>query len=91
MGRAMSDAQHLIQMANDIGNFFRANPVREDAVAGIANHIKSFWTRRMREKLLDDLKLHGDGSLDALPLEAVRRLEASPEAKPEDSPGGDAG
>jgi formate dehydrogenase subunit delta len=91
MGRGMSDAQHLIQMANDIGNFFRANPVREDAVAGIANHIKSFWTRRMREKLLADLKLHGDGSLDELPLEAVRRLEASPEVKPEDSPGGDAG
>ena len=43
------------------------------------------------EKLLDDLKLHGDGSLDELPLEAVRRLEASPEGKPEDSPGGDAG
>jgi formate dehydrogenase subunit delta len=91
MGRGMSDAQHLVQMANDIGNFFRANPVREDAVAGIANHIKSFWTRRMREKLLADLKLHGDGSLDELPLEAVRRLEASPEVKPEDSPGGDAG
>ena len=41
-------AEHLVQMANDIGNFFRAEPVREDAVAGIANHIAKFWTKRMR-------------------------------------------
>jgi len=87
----MSGTQHLVQMANDIGNFFRANPVREDAVAGIANHIKSFWTRSMREKLLADLKLHGDGGLDELPREALRRIDASPDAKPKHSPGGDAG
>jgi formate dehydrogenase subunit delta len=91
IGWGMSDARHLIQMANDIGNFFRANPVREDAVAGIANHIKSFWTRRMREKLLADVKLHGESSLDELPREALRRLEASPETKPDHPPGGDAG
>jgi len=90
-GNHMSDAQHLIQMANDIGNFFRANPVREEAVAGIANHIKSFWTRRMREKLLADLKAHGDARLDELPREALRHLEVFPDTKPDQPPGGDAG
>ena len=42
-----------MQMANDIGNFFRSEPERKDAVAGIANHIAKFWTPRMRQKLLD--------------------------------------
>ncbi|HXC09895.1 MAG TPA: formate dehydrogenase subunit delta [Steroidobacteraceae bacterium] len=47
-------------MANDIGNFFRAEPEREDAVAGIANHIDKFWTKRMREKLAAHLKQDAD-------------------------------
>ena len=28
--------EHLVQMANDIGHFFAAEPKREDAIAGIA-------------------------------------------------------
>ena len=67
---------HLIQMANDIGNFFRSQPQREDAIAGIANHIASFWTKRMREKLMAHLEQGGHG-LDELPLEAARRLSQS--------------
>ena len=67
---------HLVQMANDIGNFFRSQPRREDAVAGIANHIASFWTGRMREKLMAHLEQGGHG-LDELPLAAARRLSQS--------------
>jgi formate dehydrogenase subunit delta len=67
---------HLIQMANDIGNFFRSQPRREDAIAGIANHIASFWTKRMREKLMAHLEQGGHG-LDELPLQAARRLSQS--------------
>jgi formate dehydrogenase subunit delta len=69
-------AEHLVKMANDIGNFFRAEPEREDAIAGISNHIAKFWTKRMRAKLLTHLKQGGDGALDELPREAVRRLAA---------------
>jgi formate dehydrogenase subunit delta len=69
-------AQQLVKMANDIGNFFRAEPVREDAVAGIANHIAKFWTKRMRQKLA----AHGEGGLDELPREAMRRLAEPPAA-----------
>jgi formate dehydrogenase subunit delta len=61
-------AEHLVKMANDIGNFFRAEPVREDAIAGITNHIDNFWTKRMRQKLA----AHGESGLDELPLEAAR-------------------
>jgi formate dehydrogenase subunit delta len=66
-------SDHLIQMANDIGNFFRSSPQREDAIAGIANHIASFWTKRMREKLMARLG-HDQHGLDELPLEALKRL-----------------
>jgi formate dehydrogenase subunit delta len=86
----MSGGEHLIQMANDIGNFFRAEPRREVAVAGIANHIKSYWTRRMREKLLAQLE-HGEAGLDDLPREALRSLVEQPSAKPLMPHGGDAG
>ena len=75
--QAHGGAEHLVKMANDIGNFFRAEPVREDAIAGIANHIAKFWTRRMREKLNAHLRQEGDASLDELPREALRRLTAT--------------
>ncbi len=73
-------------MANDIGNFFRPQP-REEAIQGIANHIKNYWTRRMREAV----SVHVDDSeLDELPQQALRRLLVQPSA-PKEPPGGDAG
>lgn len=67
-------AAQLVRMANDIGNFFRADPQREDAIAGIANHLSKFWTKRMRDKLAAHLRAQGDAGLDELPREALRRL-----------------
>ena len=80
-------AAQLVQMANDIGNFFRAEPVREDAVVGIAHHIATFWTQRMRQKLA----AHGEGGLDELPREALRRLADSGHPVMREPAGGDAG
>jgi formate dehydrogenase subunit delta len=77
-GEEHGGAEHLVKMANDIGNFFRAEPVREDAIAGIANHIDKFWTKRMREKMNVHLKTAGDSGLDELPREAIRRLSPPP-------------
>ncbi len=65
-------ALQLVKMANDIGNFFRAEPDREAAITGIAKHISSFWTKSMRRKIA----AHGDAGLDELPREALRRLAA---------------
>jgi formate dehydrogenase subunit delta len=69
-------SDQLVQMANDIGNFFRSQPRREDAIAGIANHIASFWTKRMREKLMTRME-QGEHGLDELPLEAMQSLSPS--------------
>jgi formate dehydrogenase subunit delta len=86
----MIGSDRLIQMANDIGNFFRAQPKREDAIAGIANHIRNFWTQRMREKLLASIA-HGDAALDELPREAMRLLAERAPSLPPPPPGGGAG
>jgi formate dehydrogenase subunit delta len=75
-GDIQGGAEQLVRMANDIGRFFRAEPVREDAIAGIANHIDKFWTKRMRQKLA----AHGESGLDELPREALRRLAEQPAA-----------
>jgi formate dehydrogenase subunit delta len=83
----MSSAQHLVDMANDIGDFFGAQPQPDSAIAAIANHMKSFWTHRMREKLI----AHGEEGLDELPREAVRFLAENPAFKAQQPPGGDAG
>ena len=84
-------AAHLVKMANDIGDFFRAEPEREDAIAGIANHIAKFWTKRMREKIAAHLGQDGGSGLDELPREALRRLAADKVAPQKEPPGGDAG
>jgi formate dehydrogenase subunit delta len=73
-GHFNGGAEHLVKMANDIGHFFGAEPEREDAVAGIANHIAKFWTKRMREKLSAHVALNGEAGVDELPREALRRL-----------------
>ena len=73
---AHGSAEHLVKMANDIGNFFRSEPVRTEGIAGVANHIAKFWTKRMRQKLA----AHGEGGLDELPREAMRRLAEQPAA-----------
>ena len=82
-----TSADHLVQMANDIGNFFRSEPVREDAISGIANHIVKYWTKRMRQKL----EAHGDEGLDELPREAFSRLVDHTHTHTKEAPGGDAG
>ncbi|MET3819033.1 MULTISPECIES: formate dehydrogenase subunit delta [Burkholderia] len=46
------DNGHLIDMANQIGAFFESMPDREEALTGIAEHIRRFWEPRMRRALL---------------------------------------
>ncbi|VVM06452.1 formate dehydrogenase subunit delta [Methylacidimicrobium cyclopophantes] len=45
--------EDLVQMANQIGDFFRSYPSQAEAAAGIADHLRRFWSPSMREKLID--------------------------------------
>lgn len=62
----------LIQMANQIGAFFEAMPDREEALEGIAMHIRRFWEPRMRREFLACVDGHGATELNAMVSEAVR-------------------
>jgi formate dehydrogenase subunit delta len=64
----------LIQMANQIAGGFRAQP-HEQAVAGVADHIRSFWTPKMRRDIAAHLTEGGFG-LDPLARAAVEKLTA---------------
>ena len=70
---AHESGERLVTMANDIGNYFKPQS-REEAIAGIANHIQRFWTPRMRKKLNAYLA-EGNAGLDELPAAAVARLK----------------
>ena len=67
-------ADRLVQMANDIGHFFAAEPQRADAVAGVAGHIQRFWDPRMLRQIFAHLRSGGDG-LEQLPREAIESLK----------------
>lgn len=72
----------LIVMANRIGNFFEAQPNREESLAGIATHIRNFWEPRMRTALLEFLEQHPDGAtgtaaLSPITLEAIQSHKES--------------
>ncbi|MFL9964661.1 formate dehydrogenase subunit delta [Paraburkholderia sediminicola] len=49
------DTENLLDMANRIGDFFDSMPDREEALAGVADHIRRFWEPRMRRALLATL------------------------------------
>jgi hypothetical protein len=42
----------LVYMANQIGKFF-ASQGEDQAVAGIANHLRKYWDPRMRSTIVD--------------------------------------
>ena len=72
--------EQIVRMANDIGNFFRAETDRQVALDGISNHINKFWTRRMRQKLFEYVQ-HGGNELDELPRAALAQVTVAPAAQ----------
>ena len=66
--------ENLVKMANQIEAFFRADPDRDAAVAGIENHMRRFWEPRMRNAIVAHVEAGGTG-LGELAIRAVRRIE----------------
>ncbi len=67
------NAAHLAQMANQIGAFFESQGTHEQAVAGIADHLRRFWEARMLRALGAHV-VAGGADLSPSVLEAVHRL-----------------
>ncbi|SIN93732.1 formate dehydrogenase subunit delta [Paraburkholderia phenazinium] len=78
------DEQNLIEMANRIGDFFDSMPDREEALAGVADHIRRFWEPRMRRALLAAVDRPDAGGLAISPIvkEALlaNRVQLTPAA-----------
>ena len=69
------DVQRLIEMANDIANYFASDPDREAGIAGMADHLRKFWDPRMRRQLIAHVEA-GGGGLSDLARAGVERLAA---------------
>ena len=65
----------LVYMANQIGKFFAHQP-EDVAVDEIADHIKSFWEKRMLAEIYAHLDT-GAADLDPRVKQALQKLRAS--------------
>ncbi len=66
---------HLVQMANQIAQYFEVQPAHAEAVNGVADHIRRFWEPRMRRAITE--YVDGGGSeLRPLAREAIVKLAA---------------
>lgn len=67
-------SEDIVRMANQIAAFFSAYP-QEEAVAGIADHIRKFWEPRMKADLQALVEAPPD-TLDPLVIKAARSLRS---------------
>lgn len=75
----------LIPMLNRIGEFFSTQPDHEEALQGIADHVRLFWEPRMRTAILDFLAHNptGEGTEgQLLPLVVTALNQYKDELKP---------
>ena len=63
----------LVRMANQIGDYFRTLPEAE-ATAGAADHLRRFWTPKMRAEIVA-FAGSGGGGLNAVAARAVAALK----------------
>lgn len=69
--------ENLIHMANRIGDFYDAQPVREEALDGIADHIRKFWVPGMRRELLEAIDRGDAADLHPIVAEAIAAHRAA--------------
>ncbi|WP_293861711.1 formate dehydrogenase subunit delta [uncultured Alsobacter sp.] len=67
------DTAKLARMGNQIAAFFRSYP-EEQAVASIRDHVRQFWTPKMRETARAACE-RGEGGFDPLVVRALVERE----------------
>jgi formate dehydrogenase subunit delta len=76
------DLHNLIVMANRIGDFFAAQPDRDEAMAGIADHLRKFWAPPMRTQILAAVGTEAGAGLREIVAAALTRHRAQLEPTP---------
>ncbi|WP_459993119.1 formate dehydrogenase subunit delta [Methylosoma difficile] len=61
-------------MANDISDFFNAEPDKELAAEGVTKHLLRAWEPRMRKEIISHYQQGGTG-LSELSKAAIAKLE----------------
>jgi formate dehydrogenase subunit delta len=72
----------LVTMANQIGEFFDAMPDRPEALDGLTQHIRLFWTPKMRRAFTDHFEQTGGAGLTPIVIDALRKRSILPTAVP---------
>ena len=67
--------EQLIKMANDISNFFDADPDKQIAAEGMKNHLSRNCERRMRQAIIKYCQEDGS-ELSNLAKAAITKLAA---------------
>ena len=65
--------ERLVDMVNDIANFFASEPDHALAVASVAGHLRKYWEPRMRRQIVAHVEAGGHGLSD-LGREGVLKL-----------------
>ena len=61
----------LIKMANQVGDFFEAEPNQAQAQKDIANHLNKFWTKDMRNQIAAHVQTKQGVGLHAQVISAI--------------------
>jgi formate dehydrogenase subunit delta len=65
--------EHLVTMANQIGDFFKAEPDETQAQKDIAMHLKRFWARQMRNELVTHINQTSGEGLQPIVITAIQK------------------
>ena len=76
------EIDRLVTMANQIADYFKAEPDVKEGVAGTASHMRRFWDPRMRTQILAHVAAHGASGLNPIALAAVGVLAEQAKAQP---------
>ena len=68
----MNNNDNLVKMVNQIGTFFESMPDRNEALEGIANHLKKFWDPRMRKALIAMIDKQEHNEIKDIVLSAIQ-------------------
>jgi len=63
---------HLVTMANQIGDFFRSYPDTEQAKKDIVHHIKRFWAPTMCKQIVEHVTKNQGKGLEPIVESAIR-------------------
>ncbi len=74
------DAEHLVQMVNDIANFFVPASGAAQAPAEVASHLQRFWEPRMQRQIVEVWR-SGAGEFSEVARAAIALLAREAPAK----------